>query len=75
MLVDIINKEGSMKRVVLLLPDTINRTLGGSRWSKTDEADFTEKNLLSVLCDRSNYHDHWSFSPEDVQILSIEDVD
>ena len=64
-----------MKKVILILPDKINQTIGGSRWSKTCEVDLTKENLLSVLCDRSSYHDHWSFSPKDVKILSIESVD
>ena len=64
-----------MKKVVLVLPDKINRTIGGSRWSKTDEIDLTKENLLLVLSDKSSYHDRFTFSPNDVQILSFESVD
>jgi len=57
-----------MKKVTLLLPDKINRTIGASRWSKTDEIDLTPENLLKVLSDASSYHDRYTFSPENVQI-------
>ena len=68
-------KEGSMKKVVLLLPDKINRTIGTSRFSETDEIDLTPENLLLVLCFDESYHDRYAFRTEDVQILSIESVD
>ena len=64
-----------MKKVILLLPDKINRTIGASRWSKTDEIALTPENLLFVLSDKSSYHDRYTISPEDVEILSIESVD
>jgi len=64
-----------MKKVVLLLPDKINRIIGRSRWSKTDLIDLTPENLLLVLSDKSSYHDRYTFSPVDVQILSIEEVE
>ncbi len=60
-----------MKKVTLLLPDKINRTVGASRWSKTDEIDLTPENIILVLTDKSSYHDRYTFSPEDVEILSI----
>lgn len=63
-----------MKKVTLLLPDKIYRTLGTSRFSETDLIDLTPENLLLVLCDASSYHDSYRFEPEDVQILSIESV-
>jgi hypothetical protein len=62
-----------MKKVTLLLPDKIIRTIGSSRWSKTDEVDLTPENLLLVLCDDSSYHDRCKFNWDDVEILSIED--
>jgi len=37
--------------------------------------DLTPENLLFVLCDVSSYHDSYRFKPEDVEILSIEEVD
>ena len=64
-----------MKKVTLLLPDKIQRTIGASRWSKTDEIDLTQENLLLVLSDKSSYHDRYTISPEDVKILSIEEVE
>jgi hypothetical protein len=42
-----------MKKVTLLLPDKIYRTLGTSRFSNTDLIDLTPENLLLVLCDAS----------------------
>jgi len=63
-----------MKKVTLLLPDKIYRTLGTSRSSITDLVDLTQENLLLVLCDDSSYHDRFKFEPEDVQILAIESV-
>ncbi len=63
-----------MKKVTLLLPDKINRTIGASRWSKTDEIDLTPENFILTLTDKSSYHDRCTFSPEDVKILSIEDA-
>lgn len=63
-----------MKKVTLLLPDKIYRTLGTSRSSKTDLIDLTPENLLKVLCDDSSYHDRYKFKPEDVQILKIKSV-
>lgn len=63
-----------MKKVTLLLPNKIYRTLGTSRSSMTDLVDFTPENLIKVLCKDSSYHDRYKFNPEDVQILSIESV-
>jgi len=36
--------------------------------------DLTPENLIKVLSDASSYHDRYTFLPEDVQILSIEEV-
>ena len=63
-----------MKKVTLLLPDKIYRTVGTSRSSKTDLVDFTSETLMKVLCDRSSYHDNLKFMPEDVKILKIKSV-
>jgi len=57
-----------MKKVTLLLPDKIYRTVGTSRFSKTDLIDLTTENLLLVLCDDSSYHDRCKFKSEDVKI-------
>jgi hypothetical protein len=64
----IMEGRGQMKKVTLLLPDKINRTLGTSRFSETDLIDLTPENLLLVLCDASSYHDSYKFMPEDVKI-------
>ncbi len=42
-----------MKKVVLIVPDKINRTIGASQWSKTDEINLTPENLLMVLRENS----------------------
>jgi hypothetical protein len=63
-----------MKKVTLLLPDKIYRTLGTSRFSNTDLIDLTPENLLMLLCDASSYHDLYRFKPEDVKILKIKSV-
>jgi hypothetical protein len=60
-----------MKKVTLLLPDKIYRTLGTSHISRTDLVDFTPETLMKVLCDRSSYHDNFKFMPQDVKILKI----
>jgi hypothetical protein len=57
-----------MKKVILLLPDKINRTIGASRWSKTDEIALTPENLLLVRSGKSNYHDR----EVAIHLLSIE---
>jgi len=64
-----------MKKVTILLPDMIYRTLGTSHSARTDLIDFTPENLIKVLCEDSNYHDRYKFRPEDVLILSIEEVE
>jgi len=60
-----------MKKVTILFPDMIYRTLGTSRSAITDLTDFTPENLIKVLCEDSNYHDRYKFRPEDVRILSV----
>jgi len=63
-----------MKKVTLLLPDKITRTLGTSFVSRTGEVDFTARNLLKVLCEDSDYHERYKFIKDDVKILSIESI-
>lgn len=62
-----------MKKVTLLLPDKIIRTLGTSRFSETDEVDFTPENLINVLV-LDEYHDRFKFKEEDIEIVSIESM-
>jgi hypothetical protein len=63
-----------MKKVTLLLPNKIYRTLGTSRSSKTDLVEFIPENFMKVLCEDSSYHDRYKFKPEDVKILKIKSV-
>ena len=64
-----------MKKVTLILPDKILRTIGSSRWSRTDEIDLTPESLKLVLCEGADYHDTYRFKEEDVKILSIKPLD
>ena len=64
-----------MKKVTLLLPDDIYHTYGSSRSSTTELVDFTPDNFLNVLCEDSDYHGRYKLNFEDVELLSIEDVD
>jgi len=64
-----------MKKVTLILPDQVLRTIGSSRWSRTDEVDLTPENLKLVVCQDSDYHDTYRFKAEDIEILSIEPLD
>jgi hypothetical protein len=64
-----------MKKVTLILPDKVLRTLGTSRWSRTEEIDLTPESLQRVLCEDTDYHEGYKFNLEDVEILSIEPLD
>lgn len=61
-----------MKKVTLILPDKVLRTIGTSRWSQTEEIDLTPESLQLVLCEDSDYHESYKFKAENVEILSIE---
>ncbi|MFA9453321.1 MAG: hypothetical protein ACERK6_05330 [Candidatus Aminicenantaceae bacterium] len=64
-----------MKKVTLILPDKVLRTLGTSRWSRTDEMDLSPESLELVLCENTDYHESYKFQAEDIKILSIEPLD
>jgi hypothetical protein len=66
--------EGGMKKVTLIFPDKILRTIGSTRLSRTDEIELTPENLKLVLCDDSDYHDRFKFKLEDVEIVKIENL-
>jgi hypothetical protein len=65
-----------MKRIVLIVPDTIQHTLGGSSASyRSSEIPVNSGNLLKVLSKREDYHEDFYFSPpQQIQVLSIEDT-
>ncbi len=62
----------AMKKVTLILPDKILRTLGSSRGSRTDEIELTPENLKLVLCEDSDYHESFRFRADEVEVLGIE---
>jgi hypothetical protein len=61
-----------MKKVTLILPDTILHTLGSSRWTKTEEIELTPANLMRFLQGSSDYHESFRMDTSKVEILSIE---
>ena len=61
-----------MKKVTLILPDKVLRTIGTSRWSRTDEMELSPESLRLVLCEDTDYHNSYKFRAEDIEILSIE---
>ncbi|MBN2430750.1 MAG: hypothetical protein JXQ27_04710 [Acidobacteria bacterium] len=66
-----------MKRIVLLVPDVIHHTLGGSSANyRLSEIPLNGENLLKVLSKREDYHEDFFFAPAgQIRILTIEDVD
>ena len=63
-----------MKKVTLILPDTISHTLGSSRWTKTIEIDLNRTNLMRMLEGAGDYHESFRIDTSQVEILSIENV-
>jgi hypothetical protein len=63
-----------MKKVTLIVPDSIDVMIGSSRGAKRKKVDVTPGALLKVLCDRSDYHVHHYFGdPGLVKVEGIED--
>ena len=63
-----------MKKITLIVPDTINHVIGSSRSRRSKPEDVTPDNLRKALCDRSNYHQYYYFEASDkVKVLSIAD--
>jgi len=63
-----------MKIVTIIVPDELDVVLGSSRGAKAVKTEVSPENLLNVLCDRSDYHQHHYFKdPTKVRIVSIED--
>lgn len=67
---------GMMKKVTLIVPDRIDVMLGSSRGAKVTEAELVTENIMKLLCDRSDYHQHYYFKDASrVRVVSIEDHD
>jgi hypothetical protein len=68
--------ESMMKKVTLVVPDSIDVMLGSSRGAKATKKELIPENLMKVLCDRTDYHQHYYFKDSSkVKIVSIVDLD
>ena len=63
-----------MKKVTLILPDTILHTLGSSRWTKTVEIEVNHANLLRMFEGSHDYHESFRLDTSRIEILEIENV-
>jgi hypothetical protein len=63
-----------MKKVTLILPDTILHTLGSSRWTKTIEIDVNPANLMRLFEGSNDYHESFRLDTSQIKILLIEKV-
>lgn len=65
-----------MKKITLIVPDTIDHVIGSSRSRKTKSEEVTPDKLIKALCDRSDYHQYYCFEASDkVKVISIDDCD
>jgi hypothetical protein len=63
-----------MKKVIFVLPDTIQQVIGSSRSRRVESENLRSVNLIKALCDRDDYHQYFYFeSPDDVKVVSIVD--
>jgi hypothetical protein len=70
------NSERRMKKVTLIVPDKIERVIGGSRSRHCDSVHLTPDNILRALCERRDYHQYYYFeAAERVRVLSIVDYE
>ena len=60
-----------MKKVTLILPDTISHTLGSSRHTRTVEIDLNPENLMRLLRGTGDYHESFRMDTSQVEILSM----
>ncbi|HNW94261.1 MAG TPA: hypothetical protein PKM88_15245 [bacterium] len=63
-----------MKKVTILLPDTVKHRIGGSggRCREYDMA-VNEENVVRFLCEPRDYHEAFLLEPDMVRVLSVED--
>ena len=65
-----------MKKVTLLVPDTIEHFVGSCSRSRSISEDLTPENIKQALCDRSEYHQYyWFESSDNVHVISITDYE
>jgi len=63
-----------MKKVTLIVPNKIERVIGGSRSRHCDSVDVTADTIVRALCERRDYHQYYYFeASERVKVLSIVD--
>ncbi len=62
-----------MKRIVLIVPDTIIKVLGTSSTSHFKEIDVDRKSIIDAL-ESNDYHETYFFGKNMVKVISIEDV-
>jgi hypothetical protein len=61
-----------MKKVVLIVPDKIQRVIGSSRSRAVESENLSTVNIVKALCDRDDYHQYFYFESEDeVKVVSI----
>ncbi|MBN2358051.1 MAG: hypothetical protein JXR83_01270 [Deltaproteobacteria bacterium] len=64
-----------MKRVTLLVPDSVMRVLGSSSHSTVVGFALDDEKLRRVLEESGSYHERWFFKPGSTRVVSVEDVD
>jgi hypothetical protein len=70
------NGAQEMKKVTLIVPDKIERVIGGSRSRHCDSVAVTRDNIVRALCERRDYHHYYYFeASESVKVLSIVDYE
>jgi hypothetical protein len=70
------NSEQRMKKVTLIVPDKIERVIGGSRSRHCDSVIVTADTIMRALCERRDYHQYYYFeASEKVRVVSIVDYE
>jgi len=65
-----------MKKVTPMVPDKIERVIGGSRSRHCDSVNVTGDTIVRALCERRDYHQYYYFATaERVRVLSIVDYE
>ena len=63
-----------MKKITLIVPDTITRILGSPRGSMQDEIEISPENLVLLLTFKADYHEDYGFPPDQIKVVSIESI-
>ena len=65
-----------MKRVVLIVPDKIDRIIGTREGTSRSSVEVTPENLLKVLGKTDDYHEDFCFVDfKRIKVVSIDDYD